>query len=110
MSYSAVPGLEEAHKDMYIGLSNITLQINTNMNEWTYPCSAVGSESGCRSRVCEFDPARSHTFVEIDHEIISMVILLHPLIQEVSLSVTSKSLCRKLAQEKVWLGELTVLT
>ena len=49
--------------------------------EPTGPCSAVGNVSGnrCesdrRSRRREF-PARSHTFVEIDHEIISMVILL----------------------------------
>ena len=33
-------------------------------------------------------PAGSHIFVELDHEIISMVILLFPLIQE-GLSVTS---------------------
>ena len=44
--------------------------------------SAVGNVSGyryeadCRSRGREFDPAKSHTFVEIDHEIISTVILL----------------------------------
>ena len=37
----------------------------------------------------------SHTFVEIDHEITSMVILLFPLIQEGLLSVTSESLCTK---------------
>ena len=29
MSYSAAPGLEEAHKDRHIELANITLQINT---------------------------------------------------------------------------------
>ena len=40
-------------------------------------------------------PAQSHTFVEIDHEIISTVILLLPLIQEGLLSVTSKSMCTK---------------
>ena len=34
--------------------------------------------------------ARSHTFVEIDHEIISTAILLLPLIQERLLSVTSE--------------------
>ena len=38
-------------------------------------------------------PARSHTFFEIDREIISMVILLSPLFQEGLLSVTSKSIC-----------------
>ena len=35
------------------------------------------------------------TFVEIDHEIISAVILPLPLIQEGQLSVTGKSVCTK---------------
>ena len=36
---------------------------------------AVGSASDCRSRGCEFEPQPGHiTFMEIDHEIISMVI------------------------------------
>ena len=39
--------------------------------------------------------AWSHTFVVIDHEIISMVILLLPQNQEGMLSVTSKSMCTK---------------
>ena len=39
-------------------------------------------------------PAPSHTFVETDHEIFSMVILL-PLIQEVLVSVSSESICTK---------------
>ena len=62
--------------------------------------------------------ARSHTFVEIDHEIISTVILLP------SADSFKKCCCSykrkyglkllvnhlfKPAQEKVWLGELTVL-
>ena len=61
---------------------------------------------------------RSHTFVEIDHEIISMVILLpFPLnhSRRVVVSYMRKYLHEvlvncllKLAQEKVWLGELTV--
>ena len=59
-------------------------------------------------------PTRSNTYVEIDHVIISMVILLLPLIQEGLLSVTSESMCTevlvKLAQEKVRLGELIVST
>ena len=44
--------------------------------------SAVGNVSGnrcesdCRSRGREFIPARSHTFVQIDHEIIPRIILL----------------------------------
>ena len=40
-------------------------------------------------------PTLSHTFVEIDHEIVSMVILLLPLIQEGLLSLTRESMCRK---------------
>ena len=54
-----------------------------------------------------------HTFVEIDHEIISMIILLLQLIQEGLLSVTSKSMCTKywltakssLPRKKMWLDE-----
>ena len=48
----------------------------------TGPSSAVGNVSGyrcvsdCNPGVASSIPARSHTFVEIDHEIISMVILL----------------------------------
>ena len=62
-------------------------------------------------------PARSHTFVEIDHEIISTVILLLPLIYSRRVVVSYKRkyvhefLVNRLfkpAQEKVWLGELTV--
>ena len=60
---------------------------------------------------------RSHTFVKIDHEIISTIILLP------SAESFKKGCCQlqrkyvhevlvncyfKLAQEKVWLGELTV--
>ena len=39
--------------------------------------------------------ARSHTFMEIDHRIISTVILLLPLIQVGLLSVTRESVCTK---------------
>ena len=48
----------------------------------TGPCSTVGNVSGnrcesdCRSRGREFDPGPVPSFVEIDHEIISTVILL----------------------------------
>ena len=67
------------------------------------PSNRAGNVSGyrcvsdCRSRGREFEPgpARSHTFVEIDHEIISTVILLpfRWIIQEGLLSVTSESMC-----------------
>ena len=58
--------------------------------------------------------ARSHTFMEMDHEIIFMVILL-TLIQEGLLTITSESMCTmyrltalvklvSLLRKKVWLG------
>ena len=62
-------------------------------------------------------PARYHTFVEIDHEIISTVILLLPLIYSRRVVVSYKrkyvhkllvNRLPKPAQEKVWLSELTV--
>ena len=43
-------------------------------------------------------PARPHTFVEIDHEIVSAVILLLPLIQEGLLSVCERSTGEPLIQ------------
>ena len=62
-------------------------------------------------------PARSHTFVETDHEIISTVILLPSadsfkkgccqLQAKVCARITSYPLVQA-CQEKVWLGELTV--
>ena len=61
------------------------------------PRSAVGNVSdACLTAdpgVASSIPVRSHTFVEIDHEIISTVILLLQLIQERLLSVTSESMC-----------------
>ena len=62
-------------------------------------------------------PARYHTFVEIDHEIISTVILLPSadLFMRVVVSYKRKYVHKLLvnrllkpAQEKVWLSELTV--
>ena len=62
-------------------------------------------------------PGRYHTFVEMDHEIISAVILLLPLIYSRRVVVSYKrkyvhkllvNRLLKPAQEKVWLSELTV--
>ena len=55
---------------------------------------SVLNVSDWRSRGREFE-ARFHTFMEIDHEIISTVILLLLLIQEGLLSVTRESMCMK---------------
>ena len=63
-------------------------------------------------------PARSNTFVEIDHEIISTVILLPSadsfkkgccqLQAKVCAQITGKPLVQACPPNKVWLGELTV--
>ena len=64
--------------------------------------------------VASSSPVRSHTFVEIDHEMISTVILLLPLIHSRRVVVSCKrtyvhellvNLLFKPAQEKVWLGD-----
>ena len=60
---------------------------------------------------------RQHSFVEIDHEIFSTVILSLPLIQEGQLSVSGKRMCTILVNRledlacpvNVWLGKLTKL-
>ena len=60
-------------------------------------------------------PALSHTFMEIDHEIIFMIILLPSAdsfkkwFSQLQVKVLVNRLF-KLAQEKGWLGELTVRT
>ena len=97
---------------------------NTSTDEakMTRPRSAVSNVSGyrcmsdCRSRVASSLPAQSHIFVENDHKIISTVII------RPSAESFKKGCCQlqanfahevlvnrffKLAQEKVWLGELT---
>ena len=60
---------------------------------------------------------RQHSFVEIDHEIFSTVILSLPLIQEGQLSVSGERMCIILVNRledwacpvNVWLGKLTAL-
>ena len=80
-------------------------------------CLATDTSLTADPGVASSIPARSHTFVEIDHEIISTIILLPSAVS------FKKGCCSykrkyvhevlvnclfKLAQEKVWLGELTV--
>ena len=65
----------------------------------------------------EDQPGRQHSFVEIDHEILSTVILSLSLIQEGQLSVSGKRMYTILVnrlQDKacpvnVWLSKLTAL-
>ena len=57
---------------------------------------AVGSTSDCRSSGHKLESHLGHihvTFLEIDHEIISMVIHLLKLIEEGQLSVNGKRIC-----------------
>ena len=66
-----------------------------------------------------FNPhqGRQHSFVEIDHEIFSTVIISLPLIQEGQLSVSGERMCTILVNRledlacpvNMWLGKLTVL-
>ena len=58
----------------------------------------VGCESDWRRGDRGFDPRRGrpHSFVEIDHEIFSTVILSLPLIQEGQLSVSTTILVNRL--------------
>ena len=85
--------------------------------EWV-TCLATDASLTADPGVASLIPARSHTFVEIDHEIISTAILPLPLNHSRSFVVSYKrkyvhkvlvNCLFKLAQEKVWLGELTVL-
>ena len=69
---------------------------------------SLTADPGLRSLI----PAGSHTFVAIDHEIISMVILLPLNQRSYKRKYVHKVLVNclfKLAWEKVWLGGLTVL-
>ena len=69
--------------------------------EWVYFCKIPGPV--VQSVACPtadpgveiLIPTRSYTFMEIDHEIISIDILLLRLIQEGLLSVTSERMCTK---------------
>ena len=83
-------------------------------------CLATDASLTADPGVASSIPARSHTFVEIDHEIISTVILSFSFLRlshsrGVVVSYKRKYVHEvlvnylfKLAQEKVWLGELTV--
>ena len=85
--------------------------------------ASLGGSDGCASYWRRggrgFDPrrGRQHSFVEIDHEIFSTVILSLPLIQEGQLSVSGERMCTILVNRledkacpvNVWLGKLTML-
>ena len=72
-------------------------------DQWTCifrsPAAGLGGSVGCAVRLetrrSQFNPrrGRQHSFVEIDHEIFSTVILSLPLIQEGQLSVSGERMC-----------------
>ena len=62
---------------------------------WLGPIAQPEASPTADSGVASSIPAQSHTFFEIDHEIISMFNLLLLLIQDELLSVTSESMYMK---------------
>ena len=80
-------------------------------------CLATDASPAADPGVASLIPAQPQTFEEVDHEIISTVILLLLLIQE-GFSITKGKFVHevlvnclvKLVQEKVWLGVKTVST
>ena len=87
--------------------------------QWAGLGGWVGCASDWRPGGLGFDPGqgRQHSFAEIDHEVISTIILSLPLIQEWQLSVSGERICTILVNRledqacpvNVWLGKLTAL-
>ena len=79
-------------------------------------CLATDANLTADPGVASSIPARSHTFVEIDHEIISTVLPSAKSFMKGCCQLQAKVCAQmtgcyrlfKLAQEKVWLGEPTV--
>ena len=79
--------------------------------------ASLGSLVGCISRLVirtlqvRSLPGSQHSFMDIDHDIFSTVILSLPLIQEGQLSVSGERMCTILVTCPVimWLGKLTAL-
>ena len=67
---------------------NVVNKMKYDKRELPGPKAQSVASQTADSGVVSFMSARSHTFVDIDHEIISTVILLLPLIQEWLLSDT----------------------
>ena len=100
------------------GLLNVKVKFDLPGREaQSVTCLATDASLTADPGVVSSVAARSHTFVEIDHEIISTVILLPSAesFKKVVVSYKQKythevlvNCLFKLAQEKVWLGELIV--
>ena len=98
------------------------MNVNLHYDDLQFICihshSKCGDGLSSDPEVASLIPAWFHTFVEIDHEIISTAILL-PSADSRRVVANYERKCRhevllnrlvKLSQEKGWLGELTILT
>ena len=99
-------------------VSVMTFQSDRGRIAQSVTCLATDARLTADRGVVSSITALSHTFVEIDHEIISTVIFLTSLNHSRRVVVSYKrkyvhevlvNCLFKLAQEKVWLGELTFL-
>ena len=103
-------------KTVVVGYNHLTHKIPGRVAQ-SETCLATDAYLNADPGVASSIPARSHTFEAIDHEIISTVILLPSadsfkkgccqLQAKVYAQITVNRLFKP-AQEKVWLGELTV--
>ena len=80
-----------------LSLGDVTLKSKNNVPSLLRPASVaqLDAPSDWRPGGRGFNPrrGRQHSFVEIDHEIFSTVILSLPLIQEGQLSVSGERMC-----------------
>ena len=88
---------EISSQKRFLNLSGICYEILNKTSTILKPASVaqLDAPSDWRPGGCGFNPrrGRQHSFVEIDHEIFSTVILSLPLIQEGQLSVSGKRMC-----------------
>ena len=73
----------------------LSLTITERLQYWPASVAQLDAPSDWRPGGRGFNPrrGRQHSFVEIDHEIFSTVILSLPLIQEGQLSVSGERMC-----------------
>ena len=102
----------------YMTSTVLTGQLNSKPTKGSWPrwLSWMRRPTGDRRSRVRPRRGRQHSFVEIDHEIFSTVILSLPLIQEGQLSVSGERMCTILVNRledscpvNMWLGKLTAL-
>ena len=80
---------------MIVALPGLFFLPFLSIEPWKASVAQLDAPSDWRPGGREFNPrrGRQHSFVEIDHEIFSTVILSLPLIQEGQLSVSGERMC-----------------